>query len=79
MGLTQRALVAISQQLGQAAVTSVSRRSDGGRQPVVGSQSAVSGGDNDDDGGSELQRRSYLRTAGLAAPAQYLGGGAACT
>ena len=46
---------------------------------TAGSQSAVSGGDNDDDGGSELQRRSYLRTAGLAAPAQYLGGGAACT
>jgi len=76
-----RALVAISQQLGQAAVKSVSRRSNGGRQSAVGSQSAVSGGDNDDDDdGSELRRRSYLHTAGLAAPAQYyLGGGAACT
>ena len=76
---SSRALVAISQQLGQAAVKSVSRRSDGGRQSAVGGQSAVSGGDSDDNDGGELQRRSFLRTAGLATPAQYLGGGAACT
>ena len=64
------ALVAISQQLGQAAVKSVSRRSNGGRQSAVGSQSAVSGEDSDDDDDGELRRRSFLRTAGPAAPAQ---------